>query len=137
MTWTTSQKLLAGSLTNGAGSTFSLSAVGERTGSTSSFADLTGENSGTYQIGFNNSTNTAFLYAGTVATKASVNDNSFHAMQGLFKSPGTSDILYVDGSSSTVNAGNPGSTWDGYQIIAAEDTGPAAGLGARLATSER
>jgi hypothetical protein len=31
------------------------------------------------------------------------------------------------------HAGNPGTTWDGYQITAAEDTGPAGSFGARYA----
>lgn len=34
------------------------------------------------------------------------------------------------------HGGNPGTTWDGYQITAAEDTGPAGSFGARYAHSD-
>ncbi len=103
ITWTASKVLMTAGGTPGSVGVVSISAVGERTGSTSSFADLTSAGGGgDVQFGFTNSTNTALLYAGNIAT-AAANDNALHAMQALLN--GGSSIIYVDGSSSSVSAG--------------------------------
>lgn len=81
---------------------YTLSAVGERTGSTSSFSDILGNSDTSPQLGFSNSTNTALQFAGSVAT-ATANDNIFHAMNAIYN--GASSTFYIDGSSNSVSAG--------------------------------
>lgn len=104
MTWTITQTIKSATGISAAAQPISISAVSERTGSTTSFSDITsGDPSGGTQFGFASTTNTALLYGGSVATKSSVNDNAIHAMQGLLN--GASSVIYVDGSSSNVSAG--------------------------------
>lgn len=84
----------------------SASAVGERTATFTSFADMTsGRSGGSVQLGFGNSANTALLFAGTVQT-ATANDSTPHAVQGLYS--GVASKLYIDGSSTTLSAGTNG-----------------------------
>lgn len=110
MTWTSSQVMR--SVTNPGWSSshaqpFSGSAVGERTGSFTSFADIVAPSDTQVQLGFANSANSALLYAGSIAT-ATAADSAWHALQGLWS--GASSVISVDGSASTVNAGTTGLT---------------------------
>lgn len=105
MAWTTSQVLLNSNLglTAPISQPYSASAVGIRTSGTT-FADLTSSGTpGTVQLGFGNSASTAFIFAGSVATKTTVPDNAYHALNTVFN--GASSVIAADGSSSTVSAG--------------------------------
>ncbi len=94
---------------------YSVYGVGNRTGGTTSFSDITSNSGATnVQMGFGTSANTAAMYAGNVATKTSVADNSFHNIISIFN--GVSSTLYADGSSSTVDAGT-GATGTGKFCI--------------------
>lgn len=57
------------------------------------------------QVGWN-STNTWFIYDGSVVT-ATASDSAYHAIQAVFN--GASSDAYIDGSSNTLNAGAGGS----------------------------
>jgi hypothetical protein len=85
---------------------FSISSVGERTGSTSSFGDLTA-NASAVQLGFNNSPNSAFIFGGSLPS-VTANDSVFHAFQSLFN--GASSLLNVDGTVNAVSAGTNAAT---------------------------
>lgn len=106
MTWSGSQTLLSANATNALHpQPFSVSGVGQRTGSFTSYGDILGTSGGSIQLAYNNSANTALLYAGNLSLTATAADSSFHAIQGLLN--GVSSILYIDGSSTS---GNPGGT---------------------------
>ena len=89
-------------LTSGISQPFTISAVGNRTGNTSSFQDLLSIDNNDIQTGFSNSTNTSLMFAGSV-TSATASDSSFHALQHVYN--GASSVLGVDGTESTVNPG--------------------------------
>jgi hypothetical protein len=95
----------AGSIATGS-QPYTLSGVYKNTGASQSPL-LGGSGSGVPQIGAGISANNAYLYAGTVASAAAT-DSSFHAVQGILN--GASSVLYVDGSSHTVNAGTGAAT---------------------------
>jgi hypothetical protein len=61
-----------------------------------------------FQVGWANSANTVFSYAGSVPTVGSVADSSFHALQYVMN--GASSDLNVDGTPNTVNPGTNGIT---------------------------
>lgn len=96
--WLQSPNLLAGAVAQ----PFSLSGVAERSGAFTTFGDFFGSSGDDVQFGFTSSTNTAFLYAGSVGT-ATAADSAPHAIQGLGN--GASSSVYIDGSSSSISAG--------------------------------
>lgn len=98
MTFTTSQSL-EGATSWELTQTYTGYGAGERTGSTSSYNIITGDSTGDAELGFSNSANTAFIYSGSVATKSSVNDNTFHVLQARFS--GSTSILQADSSQTT------------------------------------
>lgn len=79
---------------------YSMSMVAKRTGNFSAANGVLG--AGGSLIGFNTSVDNANMFAGSNVAAAAA-DNAFHAVQAVFN--GASSVLYVDGSSSTVNAG--------------------------------
>lgn len=84
---------------------FTISGVQERTGTFTSFADVTAspDTGSAAQFGFTNSANSFFLYAGSVVSVSGIADGSPHAIQGLFN--GASGQIYADGTGTTVNPG--------------------------------
>jgi len=105
LTWSGSQVLVAANAVSFS-QPVTMSSVGERTGG--SFGNTFGLDNGAEQIGFGTGTNSAFIYAGSLLANTSVPDNAFHALQGLFNS--TSSVLYVDGVTTSGDAGSPGSS---------------------------
>jgi hypothetical protein len=90
---------------------FTISFVGERTGTFTSNNSVVGANAGTdFICGFSSTANTAGMYAGSaVVNKTEVADSAFHAVQCFFN--GAASTFYVDGSvSGSVNPGTNGST---------------------------
>ncbi len=79
---------------------YSTTAVTERTGSFTSFGVVATVTTGSPGIGYNNSANTFFIFAGGTGT-ASVTDSAFHAIQVLFN--GASSSTVVDGSATGGN----------------------------------
>jgi hypothetical protein len=76
--------------------------VAERIGNTIANNMVIQHSGGNAELGFRNSANTVYSYAGLVLT-ATANDNSFHAVQSLISGV-DSDSLYVDGSNTTGDA---------------------------------
>lgn len=105
MTFTATQSLTGPNLGAAYSQPLSVSVVGERTGNFTSFGDLGGVSGGNIQIGFVNSANTAFSYAGTVGTAAAT-DSAYHAIQSLVN--GASSTIYIDGSSTALSIGANG-----------------------------
>lgn len=106
MTWTSGMSLRSASNATSASQPISISAVGKRTGSFTSYADLTSSSAGgVIQVGFSDTANTALGYAGTVGT-ASATDSTTHAISVLAN--GASSKINVDGSSSSVSIGASG-----------------------------
>lgn len=116
MTFSGSQSLTSGAWTSTTNEPYVFSGVGERTGNTSNFADIIGSASTTDpQLGFSNSANNALLYNGIIVSFPGVNDNAFHAMQGLFNAAASS--IYVDGSSSGAVNPSGGSLDIGQMVV--------------------
>ncbi len=82
---------------------FTMSSVVNRTGGTTNFSMvMSAGGGGVPQIIFQNAVNSLGLFDGSLVF-ATAADNAIHAIQGVFN--GASSIIYIDGSSSTVNAG--------------------------------
>lgn len=96
--WMQSPAIFAGTVAQ----PYSLSAVVERSGAFTTFGDFFGDSGDAMQFGFTSSTNTLFLYAGSIAS-TTVSDSAPHAIQGLGN--GASSSVYVDGSLSSLSAG--------------------------------
>jgi len=101
-------------LTSGANAV-SISSAAERTGNTSNYGMVIGMNGGTFDFLFNNAANQFIIYAGTVPSGSTANDNTVHSLQGLFNNTSSSQV--VDGSASSVNIGANGISTD-FQICA-------------------
>lgn len=81
----------------------SVSSVAERTGGTSAYSDVLGSFGGSFQFLFDTNPNQFILYAGSLSSAVAANDNTVHAIQGLYN--GASSVLRVDGTSSSVSPG--------------------------------
>jgi hypothetical protein len=89
-------------ITTSSAQPYVISAVVERTGAFTVSGAYFGD-AGNFSIGFNSTANTLNDYCGTNQTLAGVNDNAYHAIQTQCN--GASGIIYVDGTSNTLNMG--------------------------------
>jgi hypothetical protein len=86
---------------------YTVSAVANRNAATTSFGMIFAMSDFSFQVGWANSTNTLFNYAGGVAN-ATAADSSFHSLQYVLN--GASSDTNVDGTPNTGSAGTNGIT---------------------------
>lgn len=98
---------------------FTVSFVAERTSTTSFNTVVSPDNSTSVQLGFSNSANTGLIFAGTVVSVSSVNDNTWHAMNMVLN--GASSIYQIDALTGTVNPGT--NAMGGTQALRIGDNG--------------
>ena len=83
---------------------YTLVAVGERTGNTSSYSPIMDATSNNVQFGFNNTAGQAYFYVGGSVLSATAAESAFHVLVGVAN--GASSALIADGGApSTGNAG--------------------------------
>lgn len=98
----TTQLVTAGNVSSGA-QPWTMVSVAKRTGQLTSAAAILSVASGSINIGYDSSNNTARVYAGTGAADATASDGTWHSLIGI--GSGASSVLCVDGTSTTVSAG--------------------------------
>jgi hypothetical protein len=82
---------------------FSMSGVAIRTGNTTAFGTIINSGGNGPELPFGSSANSLGEYAGSVLI-AAAKDGTWHAIQGLFNSAGSS--IYIDGLSTSGHAGS-------------------------------
>lgn len=92
---------------------YSISGVFERTGSTTAQNYVLAN--GLYFFYHEAAVNVFDVYAGTTVLAVTANDNAFHAGQGVYN--GASSAAYVDGTSTSGNAGTTTPTGTAYNTI--------------------
>lgn len=104
MTFSGGQQILTPSNSTFPAGPNSWSALAERTGATTSYNTLAQvAGSSVAQLGYNNTTNTAFVGNATITATAS--DSAYHAIQGIENGASPASILNIDGTETTGTTG--------------------------------
>jgi hypothetical protein len=91
---------------------YTLVTVSERTANTGAFNDIVRAGATPGEVGFNNSANNAFMFAGGSVITRAANDNVWHSVQAILN--GASSILDVDDTSQSTS--NPGAGVSGTTL---------------------